>query len=380
MSAIASARARDDEDDESQPLTAAARAQRQRQCLRMLGVVLASYTLDTLLLLGFARFGAIDGFAPWAYAGAGAVACGVFWVLLRSGKSEGLADPFLVVPQMLVHSAIHLAFVMWVPAVGVPLLMMLLVINAFGAMRVSRTAVLSTSALIAIGVAGVLAWGGLHVALPTGNLGQRVMSAAWFALVLARVTLLDLYGLQLRDVLMQRNAKLKAKFEKMHRRATRDGLTGTLSRRSVMELLDQQHRKFELTGQSFSIVLLDIDHFKQVNDRFGHPVGDEVLRAFSRRASAEMRTSDRLGRYGGEEFLAVLTATEDESSAHIAAERVRDGVAKHAWNRLHPDLKVTVSLGVAVCRPEETVEELLARADAALYAAKHAGRDCVRMG
>ena len=216
MSALAPAEARDD--DEPQPLSAAASAQRQRQCLRMLGVVLASYTLDTLLLLGFARFDAIDGFVPWAYAAAGAAACGVFWVLLRSGKSEGLADPFLVVPQMLVHSAIHLGFVMWAPAIGVPLLMMLLVINAFGAMRVSRMAVLSTSALIAIGVAAVLAWGGLNVALPTGNLGQRVVSAAWFALVLARVTLLDLYGLQLRDVLMQRNAKLKAKFEKMHRR------------------------------------------------------------------------------------------------------------------------------------------------------------------
>jgi diguanylate cyclase (GGDEF)-like protein len=260
------------------------------------------------------------------------------------------------------------------------LLMNLLIIHAFGAMKVSRTHVLATSALIAVGVGAVIGFSDLHLDLPMDTGLQRVISVAWFALILARSTLLDLYGAELRDMLMQRNAKLRKKFEKMHRRANRDGLTGTLSRRSVMELLSQQHRKLELTGQSFAIILLDIDHFKQVNDRFGHQVGDEVLRYFSKRAAAEMRDTDRLGRYGGEEFLAVLTATEDASSAHLAAERVRDGVARHDWGRVAADLQVTVSLGVAVCQPDESIEQLLARADAALYAAKRAGRDCVRMG
>jgi diguanylate cyclase (GGDEF)-like protein len=376
MPATSSADLRDAEDFAS----AASRAERQRQCMQMLIVVLASYGVDTLLLLGLAHAGAIDALVAWMYAAAGTAACGLFALLLRLGRSERLSDPFLVVPQMLVHSAIHVGFMFWVPGVGVLFLMMMLLIHAFGAMRVSPLHVVASSVLVALGVGTVIVFGELHLSLPMGNVAQRALSAAWFALVLARSTLLDLYGAQLRDMLMQRNKTLKAKFEKMHRRATRDGLTGTLSRRSVMELLEQQHRKLELTGQSFAIALLDIDHFKQVNDRFGHPVGDEVLRYFSRRASAEMRTTDRLGRYGGEEFLAVLTATEDESSAHLAAERVRDGVAKHDWSRLAPNLKVTVSLGVAVCRPDESVDQLLARADAALYAAKHAGRDCVRMG
>jgi len=376
MTAISSAEPLDDEDFAA----AANRAERRRQCTQMLLVVMISYGVDTLLLLGLAYAGAIDSLVAWVFAATGAVACGFFWLLLRLRFSERLSDPFLVVPQMLVHSAIHVGFMYWVPSVGVLFLTMLLVIHAFGAMRVSPVHVLASSVLIAVGVGTVIVFGELHLSLPMDDVAQRSLSAAWFALVLARSTLLDVYGAQLRDMLVQRNKKLKAKFEKMHRRATRDGLTGTLSRRSVMELLEQQHHKFELTGQSFAIALLDIDHFKQVNDRFGHPVGDEVLRYFSRRASAEMRTTDRLGRYGGEEFLAVLTATEDESSAHLAAERVRDGVAKHDWSRLSPDLKVTVSLGVAVCRPEETVEQLLARADAALYAAKRAGRDCVRMG
>ena len=377
MSALPSAAARDADDNDAHP---AARAQRQRQCLRLLAGVLASYGIDTALLLAFAHFGAVEAVVAWVYAGAGVASCGMFALLLRRPFTERLSDPFLVVPQMIVHSAIALAVVLWAPGVGVPLLMMLLIVHAFGAMRVSPLHVLGTSVLIAAGVAAVIVGGHLHVELPMANTGQRVVSALWFALVLARSTLLDLYGAQLRDVLVQRNASLQARFKKMHRRATRDGLTGTLSRRSVMELLEQQHRRLELTGQSFAILLLDIDHFKQVNDRFGHPIGDEVLRAFARRAMAEMRASDRLGRYGGEEFLAVLTATEDASAAHLAAERVRDGVFRHPWGRLHPDLRVTVSVGVAVCRPDESVDALLARADAALYAAKGAGRDCVRMG
>lgn len=377
MSALPSAALQDAEAPEP---SAAARAQRQRQCLRLLAGVLASYSIDTALLLGFAHYGAVDSLFAWVYAGAGVAACGVFAAVLRRRFVERLSDPFLVVPQMLVHSAIALGLALWAPAIGVPLLMMVLIVHAFGAMRVSPVHVLISSVLIAGGVAAVIVGSIDTIGLPMANTGQRVMSAVWFAMVLARSTLLDLYGAQLRDVLVQRNASLQARFEKMQRRATRDGLTGTLSRRSIMELLDQQHRRLELTGQSFAILLLDIDHFKQVNDRFGHPVGDEVLRAFARRAMAEMRSSDRLGRYGGEEFLAVLTATEDASSAHLAAERVRDGVARHPWKRLHPDLHVTVSVGVAVCRHDESVDAMLARADAALYAAKAAGRDCVRMG
>ena len=168
--------------------------------------------------------------------------------------------------------------------------------------------------------------------------------------------------------------------DKIRHLANFDALTGLPNRRQFEAVLGGQVDRVARSGEPALLLMLDIDHFKQVNDRFGHQVGDEVLRYFSKRAAAEMRDTDRLGRYGGEEFLAVLTATEDASSAHLAAERVRDGVAKHDWGRVAPDLQVTVSLGVAVCQPDESIEQLLARADAALYAAKRAGRDCVRMG
>lgn len=362
------------------PASALREREHRRQCLQMLAGVMTSYAVDTLLLLAFAQADAVDWFVPLTYISAGAVACALFWLVLRVVRADSVGDPFLVVPQMVVHSAIAIGVMLWEPHVGVLMLMTLLIIHAFGAMRVSRMLVLATSVLIAVGVGAAIVFSDRVLSMPMDTPLQRTLSVLWFAMVLGRSTLLDLYGAQLREMLVERNAKLKADFDKMHRRATRDALTGMLSRRSVMEVLEHQHRRFELTGQAFSIALLDIDHFKQVNDRFGHPVGDDVLRVFSRRAAAELRTSDRLGRYGGEEFLAVLTATEHESDAHLAAERVRDGVAKHEWSRLAPELKVTVSLGVAVCRQDETVDQLLARADAALYEAKRAGRDCVRMG
>src|SRR5262245_61515634 len=124
MPAIPTADPLDDED-----LAAAAnRAERQRQCTQMLLVVMISYGVDTLLLLGLAYAGAIDSLVAWVFAATGAVACGFFSLLLRLGFSERLSDPFLVVPQMLVHSAIHVGFMYWVPGVGVLFLTMLLVI------------------------------------------------------------------------------------------------------------------------------------------------------------------------------------------------------------------------------------------------------------
>ncbi len=353
--------------------------ERRRQCQQMLFVVMVSYLIDGTLLLAFYAQDVVEWAVPGAYLAAGLAVCGIFSLLLRQPHSERLNDPYLLVPQMMAHSAINLGFMLWVPQIGALLLMMLLLIHAFGSLRVARLHMVISSLLIAAGVGMVMAWADDHLALPMGTWQQRALSGVWFTVILARSTILDLYGTQLRDLLVQRNAKLAATFRKLNRRANRDGLTGTLNRRSVMKLLENQHKRVELTGQTFGIVLLDIDHFKQVNDRFGHQVGDEVLRYFSRRAAAEMRTTDKLGRYGGEEFLAVLTATEDESAAHLAAERIRDGVARHAWHRLAPDLRVTVSLGVAVCQAEETIEDLLRRADAALYRAKRDGRNCVRM-
>jgi diguanylate cyclase (GGDEF)-like protein len=121
---------------------------------------------------------------------------------------------------------------------------------------------------------------------------------------------------------------------------------------------------------------MDLDHFKAINDGHGHAVGDEVLRTYAAAVQAVMRDTDIFGRYGGEEFLLILTATAP-AGASVALERIGAALAACDWQAIAPGLAVTQSVGVAGYRPGESVEQLLKRADDALYEAKGAGRDRV---
>lgn len=122
--------------------------------------------------------------------------------------------------------------------------------------------------------------------------------------------------------------------------------------------------------------MCDIDHFKQINDRFSHALGDEVLRRIARVFRETARQDDLLCRYGGEEFLLLLPET-DLAGAQVLAERLRSAVAEHPWNTLHPELDVTLSIGLAELEAAYDADMLLRSADMRLYEAKRQGRDRV---
>jgi diguanylate cyclase (GGDEF)-like protein len=121
--------------------------------------------------------------------------------------------------------------------------------------------------------------------------------------------------------------------------------------------------------------MMDLDHFKRVNDRFGHAAGDDVLRAFVDRVRAEVRKNDILIRRGGEEFLLLMPSTTTQKAAKVA-ERIRDRVAKKAIE-VGGSVDLTVTIGVATWRKDESPDSLAARADSALYRGKENGRNCV---
>ncbi len=127
-------------------------------------------------------------------------------------------------------------------------------------------------------------------------------------------------------------------------------------------------------GASCSIALIDLDWFKRINDAYGHPTGDEVLRTFAITTFANIRSIDRFGRYGGEEFLLVLPDTSTEGAAKNL-ERLRQIIADLDWSAFSPGMRVTISAGVTALQPDETPDTFLARADSALYAAKARGRN-----
>lgn len=159
------------------------------------------------------------------------------------------------------------------------------------------------------------------------------------------------------------------------REASEDPLTGLGNRRALQAWLVEHLPRVE-RGESLALVLLDLDHFKQINDRFGHGVGDEVLTKVAKLLGEGCRGHDRAVRYGGEEFVLALAATSRDAATEVA-ERVRQAVADHGWTSVSPDLRVTASLGVADATEAAEPQALLTLADKRLYAAKLAGRNRV---
>ena len=166
--------------------------------------------------------------------------------------------------------------------------------------------------------------------------------------------------------------------EKLRVDAVTDGLTGLPNRRALLETLERDVAQAARHGVPISVLVIDADHFKRINDTYGHPVGDAVLRSVAEAIASSLRAGDFVARFGGEEFVVVLPFTEARGG-HVVAERVRHAVALATIDD-ETVPSVTVSVGGTTLREDESrsVSELLGRADAALYRAKDAGRDCVR--
>ncbi|OCR26308.1 DeoR family transcriptional regulator [Pseudomonas syringae] len=160
--------------------------------------------------------------------------------------------------------------------------------------------------------------------------------------------------------------------------ALRDPLTGAGNRIAMDQTLSREIEVARRHKQPLSLLMLDIDHFKQVNDTYGHSSGDEVLKAISLAIKGQLRNIDRVFRYGGEEFLIVLSNTGRESAAMIG-ERLRQAAHDLIYPILDHPLELTVSLGCSTLLPAESADSLLRRADAALYVAKREGRNRLAM-
>lgn len=176
----------------------------------------------------------------------------------------------------------------------------------------------------------------------------------------------------------ERTAQLEQLVEEIHRLSMTDALTGAYNRRSIEERLPSEVERAHRYGRPLAVMFVDLDHFKQINDSHGHPVGDTVLREMAMSMRQLLRNSvDWIARYGGEEFLIVLPETELEEAV-AAAQRLREHLASQPVSCADGlSLRITSSFGVTVCRPGEDSEALLARADALLYEAKLGGRNRV---
>lgn len=217
----------------------------------------------------------------------------------------------------------------------------------------------------------VLLGGGPDGALLFGLVVMHVLALAFLPDIAARVV----DGIRLQQANARLAEQLRSHLQIVEEEAATDPLTGVLNRRALDRLLARELDRCEMQGGMASVLALDLDHFKAINDTHGHSVGDDALRAVARRIRAQLRQSDHLARLGGEEFVVFLPGASLDKALEIA-ERLRACVAESPLVD-EPRVAVTVSIGVAPFRPGDRGAELLARADAAAYAAKRAGRDRV---
>lgn len=167
-------------------------------------------------------------------------------------------------------------------------------------------------------------------------------------------------------------------YEEIYRLTIVDGLTGAHNKRFFEEFLNREIARSSRTGRPLSLVMFDIDHFKDINDTYGHLTGDFILKELCRRIAATVRKDELLVRYGGEEFCVVLPEAEKEGAMGFA-ERIRKITESNMFVFEATEIPVTISVGVTTIKGEDTTfTELVRRADEKLYEAKNAGRNCVR--
>lgn len=207
-----------------------------------------------------------------------------------------------------------------------------------------------------------------------------------FLVLLAIIGWIYMFARKLRDLrfeLQYRNEELQNVVTRITRIAEEDHLTKSYNRRYIMDVLARERSRSSRSGNIFSVLLFDLDHFKRINDRYGHLVGDQILSDFAQCMKSELRGMDSVnstehkrsfGRYGGEEFIAILPGT-GLLGAQRCAERLREVIANQNFRDRYT---ITVSVGVAEYQQGETVPQLLTRTDQALYKAKRDGRNLVR--
>ena len=293
----------------------------------------------------------------------------VFYAIFRSGINKRSNDPSLTIPQMVV-AVFWLSVVSFYCAEQARSLILLfyLVIFIFGVfkLQVYQFLLLSVFALGSYMSAIVM----LLVFRPEAvNIRLEVLNCVGLGIILFWFSFVGGYINRLREKLVEALGIIK-------KLATHDELTNVYNRRKLFESLQREKALADRNGSTFSICMFDLDLFKEINDTYGHLVGDTVLKIVANAIQNDLREEDYIARYGGEEFVLILSYPEVESAVKCA-ERLRTLTENLSFPGMPNSFNITISFGVTGYKSPESIETTLARADAALYRAKTRGRNRV---
>lgn len=299
------------------------------------------------------------------------VVLAAFYVLFQTKLNLKFHDPSLTAPQMLASSLIMIYVMHNAGAARGIFLIVILMIFMFGVFRLSGREFLQI-AIFVLTSYGLLTWPVVVAPIKSDDESLAILYGIVLSVVLPWFAMMGGYIGRLRRQL----SKSIVELESSQAIAVRDDLTGAYNRRYLMGALYKEKNRSDRGGEPFSICLIDIDYFKKVNDTRGHLIGDQVLTLLTQVIQPEVRTTDYFGRFGGEEFLLILSETP-ATGACTHAERVRRKIEQHRFSEIDDKLRVTVSIGVTQYRPREEISNALKRADIGLYDAKANGRNRV---
>ena len=299
----------------------------------------------------------------------------LFYAIFRSGLNLRFRDPSLTLAQI-VASTLVILYAMSRSEEGHGILALIYMVSfLFGVFRLSTRELVGLTAFVAFSYALIIGvqWYPGAAADPHA-FNRKLLNWIVLTAVLAFFSVMGGYISKLRKDLADSKLRLEEVLQRIEHMAARDELTGVFNRRSLIDFLDRQKSRADRFGTTFSVLMVDIDHFKRVNDTFGHHAGDVVLSTFAQAAVIKLRQIDIFGRYGGEEFLAVLEQTPAQNAA-VVAERLCAMARGLSFDELAPALRITVSIGGSDYRKAESWQTTVERADQALYRAKEGGRD-----
>ena len=299
-----------------------------------------------------------------------------FGGLFYSGLNLRARDPSLTSGQMACSMLVLSLAMFYSNSEGRGLILMIFLVSfMFGVLRLQTRELLYSGVLASLMYAVVIYLLESHRP-ETTHLHLEIMRWIVMTTVLGWFSVIGGHISRVRKQLSDNNVELEKALKIIQELATHDTLTGLPNRRHLETALQHEKSQSTRSSQHLCVCIVDLDLFKSINDAHGHEGGDSVLRGFSARCAAMTRKSDHFGRWGGEEFLGILTGT-DLSGAAIWAEHLRKEAENLVFSGLPPDFRISISIGMAQFQPGEDISKTLSRADHALYRAKAEGRNRV---
>jgi diguanylate cyclase len=295
------------------------------------------------------------------------------YVLLRSGLNRKFADPSLTVPQMVAATIGTMVVIYFTDEIRALMLLIYFMTFIFGVFRFNTRQYFSFALFTLLSYSLVVLMLFYHHP-ETIDAGVEILQLLIFGTVLFWFSIIGSYISSLRNRLSASNHELSHAIMTIEALATYDDLTQVYNRRHMFKVLQQVKSLADRSGIPFSIAIFDLDHFKRVNDLFGHQKGDDVLKRVAREVAGVLRESDILARYGGEEFVVVMPGTEI-AGAVDCAQRIHRNLFSTTFTGFPDTFRITISTGITAYRPIENIDDLIYRADNALYRAKAKGRN-----